>query len=218
MSARPHVTVHFAQSLDGRIALDGRETSLSTPEGRCSAHAARAAHDAVLVGSSTVRIDDPALTVRDAPGTSPLRVVLASTLALPRSARVLGRGTLVIAAEGRARAEERAWIESCGAEVAIVRASPEGLVAVDAALEALSARGVRRLLVEGGARVLTSFFRARAVDDVSVEIAMTFLGAPAISALGALGVVALPDAPTLANVSIERVGGNVLLRGDVVHA
>lgn len=206
------VTAHYAQSLDGRIALEGRETALSTREGRKIAHAERAAHDAVLVGASTVRIDDPDLTVREVNGDDPLRVVLASTLALPSHARLLRRGTLVIGAEGRARADERAWIESRGAEVVVVRANTEGLVAIDAALEMLEARGVRRLLVEGGARILTSFFRARAVDRVSVEIAPLFLGAPGVVAIGALA-----DAPALANVSIEPLGTNVVVRGDAVY-
>ena len=66
VGAIPYVTVHLAQSLDGRVALDGVLTLLSTREGRTCAHAARAAHDAVLVGASTVRIDNPRLTVRDA--------------------------------------------------------------------------------------------------------------------------------------------------------
>ena len=121
MRSRPLVTVHLAQSLDGRIALQGTTTPLSTREGRTSAHAARAAHDAVLVGASTVRIDDPQLTVRDAPGEHPLRVVLASTLSLPRGAKVLaGDGrTLVIGAAGRVLEEERRALESAGALVAI---------------------------------------------------------------------------------------------------
>lgn len=218
--SRPFVTVHLAQSIDGRVALEGTATPLSTPEGRACAHAARAAHDAVLVGASTVRIDDPRLTVRDAPGENPLRVVLASTFALPRGARFVaadGRA-LVIAAEDRALDDERSALEAAGVRVAVTGPDPEGLVSIDGALSVLAERGVKRLLVEGGSRVVTSFLKARRVDRMSIEIAMRLLGAPGTPMLGALGVVAVGHGPSLANVSVERLGENVIVRGDVVYA
>jgi riboflavin biosynthesis pyrimidine reductase len=74
------------------------------------------------------------------------------------------------------------------------------------------------LLVEGGARVLTSFFRARAVDRVNVEIASVFVGSDGVGALGRLAIDGLAEAPVLTNLQVERLGRNVLLRGDVVHA
>ena len=220
VGSRPYVTVHLAQSLDGRVALDGACTPLSTAEGRTCAHAARAAHDAVLVGASTVRIDDPRLTVRDAPGEDPLRVVLASTFTLPRGAKVLaadGRA-LVIAAEGRARDEERAVLEAAGVMVSVAPPDDDGRVSVDGALAVLAVRGVKRLLVEGGAKVITSFLRARRVDRLSVEIGMCLLGAPGTAMLGALGVAAPGEAPRLTNVSVERLGDNLIVQGDVVYA
>ncbi|MBS2016828.1 MAG: RibD family protein [Deltaproteobacteria bacterium] len=224
MRARPFVTIHVAQSLDGRLAIEGSTTLLSTPEGRAYAHAARAAHDAVLVGSSTVKIDDPRLTVRAAKGTDPLRVVLCSTLALPPKARVLegphpsgSPRSLVIGAEGIARDEERRALEAAGVAVAIAPRSEDGRVSIGGAVAILAERGVRRLLVEGGGKVVTSFLRARAVDALSMEIAMRMLGAPGTPTLGALGVDTVDCAPALANVVVERLGPSVLLRGDVVH-
>ena len=216
---RPLVTVHLAQSLDGRVGLAGATTPLSTSEGRTCAHAARAGHDAVLVGVSTVRIDDPRLTVREAPGEHPLRVVLASTLALPRGARVLERDgrALVIGAEGRILEEERRALESAGASVVIAPRASDGRVSVDGALAILYERGVKTLLVEGGSKVVTSFLRARRVDRMCIEIAMNLLGDPGTAMLGALSVMALTDAPKLANVSVDRLGENVLVRGDVVY-
>jgi riboflavin-specific deaminase-like protein len=219
VDSRPFVTVHLAQSLDGRVGLDGMRTLLSTPEGKTFAHAARAENDAVLVGASTVRIDDPRLTVRDAAGTQPLRVVLASTLSLPRGAKIVatdGRA-LVIGAEGRVLEEERAALVAAGAQIAIASRDPDGRVDIDGALAILAERGVERLLVEGGSKVVTSFLRARRVDRMSVEIAMRMLGAPGTPMLGPLGVGALPEAPTLTNVSVSRLGENVIVRGDVVY-
>ncbi|MBX3190171.1 MAG: RibD family protein [Labilithrix sp.] len=221
--ARPLVTVHVAQSLDGRIGIEGRATPLSTAEGRAYAHAMRASHDAVLVGASTVRIDDPRLTVRDgseAEARSPLRVVLASSLDLPRGARVFGGDgrSIVIGAEGRVRAEERAALEAAGVAVIVGPRSEDGRVAVEGALTILAERGVRRLLVEGGSKVLTSFLRAKCVDSLSVEIATRLLGSPGTGMLGAIGVGAIGEAPSLTGVTVERLGENVIVRGDVVYA
>jgi len=223
VGARPRVTVHLAQSLDGRLGVDGAPTPLSTREGRAYAHAVRAANDAVLVGSSTVRVDNPRLTVREASGKDPLRVVLSSTLAIPRDAHVLagphdgGPRALVIGAEGLARDDERRALEAAGVAVAIAPRSEDGRVSIDGALEILAGRGVERLLVEGGSKVVTSFLRARRVDAMSVEIATRLLGAPGTSMLGCLGVGAIGEAPSLANVVVERLGDNVLVRGDVSH-
>src|SRR5947209_20253835 len=88
--ARPAVTIHYAQTLDGRIAT--RTHSWQWISGDASlalAHRLRAEHDAVMVGLGTVVADDPRLTVRLVPGSSPLRVVADSALRLPDGCHVL---------------------------------------------------------------------------------------------------------------------------------
>src|SRR5258708_25266019 len=119
LTERPLVTLHFAQSLDGRIALADTRTPLSSRAGVALAHRARAEHDAVLVGRATVKVDDPRLTVVNCSGRQPRRIVLASSLEIPLGARVLqgGPGTLVIGVEGRSSAEARARLADAGAEI-----------------------------------------------------------------------------------------------------
>ncbi|AUX45514.1 5-amino-6-(5-phosphoribosylamino)uracil reductase [Sorangium cellulosum] len=221
---RPLVTLHFAQTLDGRIATPGERVALSTPAGIEHAHRARADHDAVLVGARTVMIDDPLLTVRACAGPQPMRVVLASALGVPDRARLLaasGKGqpaagrVLVVGAAGRATDGARARLEERGAEVVLVPATDCGRVSLPHALAELHARGVRRLLVEGGGIVLTSFLRARLADRAEVEIAPRLLGDTAIPAVGALGEATLASAIDLREPAVELLGGNVLLRGDI---
>jgi diaminohydroxyphosphoribosylaminopyrimidine deaminase/5-amino-6-(5-phosphoribosylamino)uracil reductase len=85
-SGRPWVVLKLAATLDGRTAAaDGTSQWITGPLARADAHRLRAESDAVLVGAGTVRADDPALTVRDAEGRDPLRVVLG---AIPDGARV----------------------------------------------------------------------------------------------------------------------------------
>jgi riboflavin-specific deaminase-like protein len=216
---RPKTTLHFAQSLDGRIALPGVRTPLSSHEGVLLAHRARAEHDAVLVGRATVAIDDPRLAAVGHETRQPRRIVLASTLDVRAGARVLqgGPGTLVVGVEGRASDAARSRLEGEGATVKLVAAGEGGLVSLPAALAAIRAWGVERLLVEGGSRVLSSFLRGRLADEATVEIVPRFLGAPAVPAVGEVGVVRLEHAITIEDPTIERAGESVIVRGRLVY-
>jgi riboflavin-specific deaminase-like protein len=212
---RPDVTIHFAQSLDGRIAVMGRRTHLSSPEGVALAHRKRAEHDAVLVGSRTVRIDDPRLTVRVCPGRNPLRVVLASSLSVPTDARIFDSdaGVVVIGAEGRATRRDIDALAAVGAEYRLVPAGEDGLVSLAHALEVLSDLGVRRLLVEGGARVLTAFVRSRLADRVSIEIAARWLGPQGLTAIDTQGKFDHGPSIRLVDTQVDSIAGGFVISG-----
>lgn len=187
--SRPRITVSYAQSLDGSIALvPGEMLRLSGDRALSLTHRLRARHEAILVGIGTVLADDPRLTVRFAAGPDPVPVVLDSRLRLPGSARLLpgaGRRRPVVAATADAPAARAERLAARGAEV--LRFAPEeGRVPLRPLLRALARRGVRRLLVEGGSRVLTSLFAARLADCVVVTVAPRLLGGePALARVSA---------------------------------
>src|SRR5690606_10285843 len=86
---RPFVTLSYAQSLDGSIAIrSGEPLVLSGPESLCFTHHLRSIHDGILVGIGTVLSDDPQLTVRHCEGESPQPIVLDSQLRIPSTARL----------------------------------------------------------------------------------------------------------------------------------
>jgi GTP cyclohydrolase II len=214
-SWRPYVVLKYAQTVDGRIATRRGEAKwISSEAERRISHGLRAACDAVLVGVGTAIIDDPQLTVRLVPGPSPLRVVLDSTLRLPSTARVLDEraGTVVITT-GPSSEERRAALRARSVGVHVVDAGPRG-VDLASALETLRGLGVGSLLVEGGARVITSFFAEKLVDRLVVGIAPTIMGT-GVEAVGDLGVARVAESIRLTNRSIHRAGGDLLVAADV---
>jgi 3,4-dihydroxy 2-butanone 4-phosphate synthase/GTP cyclohydrolase II len=212
---RPYVVLKYAQTVDGRIATRGGDARWISGEAeRRISHGLRAACDAVLVGVGTAILDDPQLTVRMVPGPSPLRVVLDSTLRLPSTARVLDdrAGSVVITTELSSEAD-RAALRTRAVRVHVVEAGPRG-VALASALRTLRALGVSSLLVEGGARVITSFFVEKLVDRLVVGIAPTIMGT-GIEAVGDLGVARVAESVHLTNRSVHQAGGDLLVAADV---
>jgi len=189
---RPFVTLSYAQSLDGSIALsDGRSLALSSSPSLFRTHALRARHEGLLVGVGTILADDPQLTVRHAAGPNPQPVVLDTNLRTPRSARLFAhpRPPWFLAGTPIAQAR-RASLAAAGAQVLEVGRSPEGYVDLQPALRVLAERGLRSVLVEGGSRVLRSFLTARLVDWIVMTLAPVFVaGKPAL----AIGPGTLPE-------------------------
>ncbi len=213
--SRPYVVLKYAQTLDGRIATrTGDSKWISGEAERRASHALRAACDAVLVGVGTVITDDPQLTVRLVPGSSPQRVVLDSTLRLPSDARILDdEAATILVTTARASPARRRSLETRGLAVRVVEPGPHG-VDLKATLALLRASGVRSLLVEGGAEVITSFLRARLVDRLVVGIAPTILGAGR-EAVGDLHIARVAEGLRLTRRSVHAVGADLVLAGDV---
>jgi riboflavin-specific deaminase-like protein len=219
LEARPRIALHFAQTLDGRIALRGVRTPLSSRAGFELARRARAEHDAVLVGRATVQIDDPRLTVPMAGARQPRRIVLAGSLDISPDARVLrgGPGTLVIGVEGRASTQARTRLTAAGADVRLVPAGDDGLVSLPHALTIIMGWGVKRLLVEGGGRILSSFLRHRLADEATIEIVPRWLGGGALAAIGEIGVTALEQAVVLEDARVERAEASIVVHGRIAY-
>lgn len=159
--ARPWVLLKWAASVDGKTATDaGASQWISGEEARAEGHRLRALSDAVLAGKGTLRRDDPELSAR--PGGErarhqPLRVLLDPEGAAPADARVFQAPgpRLWLLAEGvePAGALER-HLESDNDRALFLPRRPDGRLDLALALVRLRAEyGVRRLLVEGGARL-----------------------------------------------------------------
>jgi diaminohydroxyphosphoribosylaminopyrimidine deaminase/5-amino-6-(5-phosphoribosylamino)uracil reductase len=220
MMDRPTVTVSYAQTLDGRLAtLGGSSRWISCSESLSFTHTLRSEHDAVMVGAGTACKDDPRLTVRHVPGKDPLRVVVDGSLRIPLTAAVLANGAAkgtVLAVTDRAPEAQREDAASLGATVLRLPARDGGRVDLGALLAELYARGVRSVMVEGGAALITSLLRDRLVDRLAVCIAPKVLGS-GIEAVGDLGVRELADSLTLTETSVVRYGVDLVLEARVEY-
>ncbi len=215
-TGRPLVTVHYGQTIDGRIASrTGDARWVSGEQSLHLAHELRAAHDAVLVGIGTVLADDPKLTVRLVPGDSPVRVVVDSQLRIPLDANVLATADArtIVATTLVASSERAAEIRARGAEVLRVKTDPDGRVDLRDLLARLRADGIRSVLIEGGRGIITTALRERLVDRFTVAIAPKVIG-EGIAAVGDLHIDRLRDAMTFERAGFTTYGGDVLFYGE----
>jgi diaminohydroxyphosphoribosylaminopyrimidine deaminase/5-amino-6-(5-phosphoribosylamino)uracil reductase len=178
-TGRPHVTWKYAASLDGRIAAqDGTSQWISSETSRKQVHDMRAKLDAIIVGTNTVRKDDPALTARDADG-----------MPLPHQPLpvVMGMSDL----PGGAKLQHTA--------LHLRTHDP------DEVLTALAGRGVVDVLLEGGATVAGAFLRAGRIDRVLAYVAPAILGNGPAAVVDA-GVSTITDAVRLTVEDVTMSG------------
>jgi 3,4-dihydroxy 2-butanone 4-phosphate synthase/GTP cyclohydrolase II len=213
---RPLVTVHYAQTIDGRIASrTGDARWVSGERSLRLAHELRATNAAIMVGIGTVLADDPRLTTRLVDGPSPVRVVVDSTLRLPLDAKVLADRTAptIVATNATASREREDAIRARGARVMRVGATADGSVDLAAVLAELRREGIESLLIEGGRGLITSALRGRLVDRLTVCIAPKVIG-EGIDAVGDLSIDRLRDAVTFARSRFIACGEDVLFYGE----
>lgn len=210
---RPFVTMKIATSLDGRIASRPEtRTQVSGPGAAAAVHRTRAEVDAIAIGSTTLRVDDPRLTARGVSRSVPLtRVVLDRALRTPPTAAVfqtLEAGPVVIVSTAAAVTEQPAAAERLLAVGARVVTVAQGTI--DEIMSCLADLDITSLLLEGGTTVHRAAWSAGVVDRVQRYIAPIVLGRD--------GVPWLDDdvsVSTLRDARVERHGDDILVEGYV---
>ncbi len=214
----PLVTLKFAQSLDGRIATKtGRSQWLSSPEALRLAHRLRSIHDGVLVGIGTILVDDPRLTVRLVKGKNPRRIIVDSGLRIPPTAKVLnaeGVDETIIAATEKADQAKAQGLKGLGAEILWAAGNQRGEVDMKDLLEKLGRMGITSVLVEGGARIITSLLREGLADKIIILMAPKLIG-EGIEAVGNLEVKDLHEALGISGMKTRRLGEDILIEGSL---
>ncbi len=163
----------LGQTLDGRIAtITGHSRYVNGPASLTHLHRLRACVDGVLVGIGTALADDPQLNVRLTKGRNPARIVLDPGARLAPTAKVWQ--------EDGAR---RMWLVSNtpsspiprGVELVVLN-TPTGHIEPKEIMRALHARGLKRVLIEGGAETVSRFMRAGCLDRLHLLVAPIVMG------------------------------------------
>jgi diaminohydroxyphosphoribosylaminopyrimidine deaminase/5-amino-6-(5-phosphoribosylamino)uracil reductase len=201
---RPFVTWKFGASLDGRLAAaDGSSQWITSEEARADAHRLRAESEAVVVGSGTQRVDDPQLTVRHLTVVrQPLRVVVDTWARTPATARVVDGAapTLIAVAEGA----DAGHLEGLASVVRLPRDA--GGLDLAALVDALAARGVRTVLLEGGPTLAGSFLAAGLVDRVIAYLAPVLIGGGGLAAIEGAGAGTIEGVLRMRLEEVVRIG------------
>jgi diaminohydroxyphosphoribosylaminopyrimidine deaminase/5-amino-6-(5-phosphoribosylamino)uracil reductase len=219
---KPYVILKVAQSLDGKIATASRESKWITgPVSLQNAHQLRHDYDAILVGSGTVKDDDPSLTARTPEGKDPVRIILDSNLTIPLNAKVLTQkstAVTLIATTPKADKTRIKQVEETGAKV-LVLPEKDGMVDLKVLMDELGRMDISSVLIEGGATVNNSALRSGIVDKVVFFIApMIMCGHDAISSVGGLCPESLQSAIKLTDLKVRRSGDDLMVEGYVVKS
>lgn len=218
----PYVSLKLALSLDGRIATrSGASKWVTGPEARALVHMLRSRHDAVAIGIGTALADDPRLTVRDASGVSPTRVVFDTKLRIPAHSKLVESAVDVptwVVCSADAPMEKEQALTARGVEVLRAPSSAEGRLDAGAALRMLAAKGVVTLMVEGGAELAGSILAGRLADELHAFVAPILLGPRGRpGAVDWAGPATPAEAPRIASATWELCGSDAYVCGPLQY-
>jgi diaminohydroxyphosphoribosylaminopyrimidine deaminase/5-amino-6-(5-phosphoribosylamino)uracil reductase len=206
----PFITLKLASSLDGRIAMASGESQwITAPPARANVHGLRSLHDAVMVGSNTALADDPLLTVRGMGAVrQPVRVVVDGRLRFGADSQ-LGRSVDIAPAwllhgQNAPIPARQAWADA-GAKL-IEIPSQNNQLDLRAAMSALAAKGITRVLCEGGGGLAAALLRAGLVDQIALYTAGLAIGGAGLPSIADLGLPNLADTPRPRLVESRQIG------------
>jgi diaminohydroxyphosphoribosylaminopyrimidine deaminase/5-amino-6-(5-phosphoribosylamino)uracil reductase len=215
------VTLKWAQSIDGKLAMTEPQTSgsswISSQKSRKDVHKLRRCISGILVGINTVITDDPLLTARPSKGKKAIRIVLDNQLRIPLDSKLIKTARrhplLIYTREGAVQASPKIAekiTKKCG-EVLIYPQTQQSSY-LHFLIGELSKRGIGHLLVEGGPKVLTSFLKDGLADEVIVYIAPKILGAQGFADITG-PMSELTQAIGLHYVDIKRFDDDIRMTG-----
>ncbi|MDO8626330.1 MAG: bifunctional diaminohydroxyphosphoribosylaminopyrimidine deaminase/5-amino-6-(5-phosphoribosylamino)uracil reductase RibD [Candidatus Magasanikbacteria bacterium] len=209
---RPFIALKWAQSLDGKIATRTHDSKwISNDQSRQYAHVLRGQYQAILVGSNTLRQDNPHLGARHKKFPDPVRIILDSQLSLSLQARVLRDKNVIIAAGSSADKNKARLLLKKGFTLWSFSSKH---IPLKQLFKKLYQAKILSVLVEGGGEVLGSFVDQKLFDKIHVFVAPKIIGGrAAIGSIGGTGVAEVKLAPQIKNISFKNFRDNFLIEG-----
>lgn len=211
----PYVTLKIAQTLDGKIAdLSGNSKWITSLPSRKMVHGLRSEYDAVLVGTNTVKLDDPDLTVRFVEGRNPKRIILDTGLKLSENFKLFnnvndGNLYIVTSTESIGKKKKITKLINSGVRILYVKENKDKTLDLVELLKVLAENDIASVLVEGGRKIFTSFIKQDLYDDIYLFQSPKFIG-NGYSVVDDIGVNSIKQAIKLKVNSAEKIGDDVL--------
>jgi diaminohydroxyphosphoribosylaminopyrimidine deaminase/5-amino-6-(5-phosphoribosylamino)uracil reductase len=208
----PFVILKIAQTLDGKIATKlGDSKWITQDDSRRFVHSLRSCVDAVLVGANTVRRDDPELTIHDARGENPIRIILDSAGKTSNRSKVIkeNKNGKTIIATNNEKIKEKLKEK---VEIWKLKKRKDGKVDLADLLRKAGENQISSLLVEGGAKVFTSFLKEKLVDKIYYFLSPKILG-KGLDSFGDLGIKKIPNSITLRDCEMKKFKNDLLIIG-----
>jgi len=210
--SRPKVILSAAMTLDGKIATKTGDSKLSSKKDKVRIHKLRSKVDAILVGSNTVKRDDPLLTVRHTKGKNPLRIILDSKANIDQKSQIIKtckKIPTIIAVSKKASKKNIDKLKKYPLEIII---TGNKLTNIKNLLRILSKKKIKTLLVEGGGTVNWEFVKQGLVDEIIITIAPYLIGGKnAITLVDGEGFSLIQKATKLNLKKTCRLGNEIVL-------
>ncbi len=214
----PFVTLKVAQTLDGKIAdKTGKSQWITCKESRKYVHQLRAEYDAVLVGANTIINDNPSLTVRDAKGRNPVRIIIDGNFNVPEKAKVfqdsLAQTILFIASNRRLKqSAKKLKLEKKNITIVEMPGTKSGHLEIESILKKLGEFNIASVLVEGGTTIFSQFVQQHQADKLLTFIAPKILG-QGLNSFKQLQNKILGNEVTLKDITYTQYGQDILVEG-----
>ncbi len=208
LKARPFITLKTATTLDGKIATASGESKWITGQAaRARGHLLRAQHDAIAVGVNTVINDNPTLTCRlQGVQKSLIRIVFDTNGKLTGNEKIFEDNKTnpvwIITASKN--------LNIIGTKILQVSKNNQGQIDIKEALQAITAEGITRLLIEGGATLMTSFLKENLFDELHWFRAPSLIGSNGLDAVQPMDIHQMTDIKTLQLKELMRLGKDQL--------
>jgi 2,5-diamino-6-(ribosylamino)-4(3H)-pyrimidinone 5'-phosphate reductase len=212
VKSRPHVILSAAMTLDGKIASKTGDSELSSKQDKIRVHKLRSNVDAILVGSNTVKRDNPTLTVRHAKGKNPIRIILDSKGTINLNSKIVRTSKkipTILAVSKKATKKNIFQLKKHSIEVIITGKNRTNIKNL---LRKLSEKKIRTILVEGGGSVNWEFLKEGLVDEIIVTVSPFLIGGiKATSLVEGEGFSKICKSPKFKVKKISRTGNEIVL-------
>jgi len=210
---KPYITIKFAETLDGKIAaLDGSSKWISSSLTRKFSHKLRRENDAIMVGAKTIIKDNPSLTTRFVRGKNPIRIVVDGKLNISPTSDIVKYAkkikTIIITTPKNSKRKIAAFRKK-GVKFIFLKASKTGAIDLKVIIRILYKKGIKKLLVEGGAALIALFLKSSLADKIIVIIAPKILGRGTES-VGELGIKSIKHVLKLRFKSVKVIGDDII--------